>query len=59
MAAEPMTTRDIARQMLVSRAPDKSDIKLLRLMTKRVSVALHGQRANGTIRSKREPEVMV
>lgn len=34
---------------LVSRALDKSDQKLLRLMTKRVGVALRTQRENGTI----------
>jgi hypothetical protein len=35
-AAEPLTTRDIALQLLVERALDKSDLRLLRLMTKRV-----------------------
>ncbi len=34
-AAEPLTARDIALQLLVERALDKSDQKLLRLMTKR------------------------
>jgi len=46
-AAEPLTTRDIALQMLVERALDKNDRRLLRLMTKRVGVALRGQRDNG------------
>lgn len=41
-AAEPLTTRDIALQLLVERALDKSDQRLLRLMTKRVGVALRG-----------------
>ena len=50
-ASEPMTTRDIALEMLVSRAPDKSDQRLLRLMTKRVGVALRGQKDNGVVRS--------
>ncbi len=58
MAAEPMTTRDVALEMLVSRALDKSDIKLLRLMTKHVGVALHGQQANGTVRSQQGPGMM-
>src|SRR5688572_9119658 len=35
-AAEPLTTRDIAYQLLVERALDKHDQKLARLMTKRV-----------------------
>jgi len=38
-AAEPMTSRDIALEMLVIRALDKDDQKLLALMTKRVGVA--------------------
>lgn len=35
-----MTTRDIALEMLIERALGKSDQRLLRLMTKRVGVAL-------------------
>jgi|SRR5208282_866296 len=54
-AAEPLTTRDIALQMLVERALDKNDLKLLRLMTKRVGVALRGQRDRGTTRSSQGP----
>lgn len=50
-AAEPMTTRDIAVEMLMTRALDKDDQKLLRLMTKRVGVALRGARDMGTVRS--------
>lgn len=42
-------TRDIALQLLVERALDKNDQRLLRLMTKRVVVALRGQR--GTVQS--------
>ncbi|MGB8843286.1 MAG: hypothetical protein WCC64_19700 [Aliidongia sp.] len=49
-AAEPMTTRDIALEMLISRALDKSDQRLLQLMTKRVGVALRGQRGNGIVK---------
>jgi hypothetical protein len=52
-AAEPLTTRDIALQLLVERALDKNDQRLLRLMTKRVGVALRGQR--GTVRSTQGP----
>jgi hypothetical protein len=39
-AAEPLTTRDIALRLLTERALDKQDQRLLRLMTKRVGVAL-------------------
>jgi hypothetical protein len=48
-AAEPLTSRDVALELLVSRAMDKRDQKLLRLMTKRVGVALRTQRENGTV----------
>ena len=58
-AAEPMTTRDIAMEMLVSRALDKNDQKLFRLMTKRVGVALNGQRANGAVVSQQGPGMFV
>jgi hypothetical protein len=44
-ASEPLTTRDIALQLLVERALDSSDVRLLRLMTKRVGLAL---RTSGT-----------
>ena len=54
-AAEPLTTRDIALQLLVERALDKSDQRLLRLMTKRVGVALRGQRGNGLVRCDQGP----
>jgi hypothetical protein len=55
MAAEPLTTRDIALQLLLERALDKNDQRLLRLMTKRVGVALRGQRDNGVVRSDQGP----
>ncbi len=54
-AAEPLTTRDIALQLLIERALDKSDQRLLRLMTKRVGVALRGQRGNGLVRCDQGP----
>jgi hypothetical protein len=54
-AAEPLTTRDIALQLLIERALDKSDQRLLRLMTKRVGVALRGQRENGVVRCDQGP----
>ena len=55
MATEPMTTRDIALELLVTRALDKRDQKLLRLMTKRVGVALRGQEANGVVKGDQGP----
>jgi len=54
-AAEPLTTRDIALQLLVERALDKNDQRLLRLMSKRVGVALRGQRDRGGVRSEQGP----
>ncbi len=48
-ASEPLTTRDIALQMLIERPLDKSDQNLLRLMTKRVGVALRLQRDKGGV----------
>lgn len=54
-SAEPMTTRDIALEMLVTRALDPKDHKLFRLMVKRVGMALRVQRDNGTLRSEQGP----
>ncbi|MDQ0467710.1 hypothetical protein [Labrys wisconsinensis] len=54
-AAEPLTTRDIALQLLIERALDKNDQKLLRLMTKRVAVCLADYRARGVVRSEQGP----
>ena len=54
-AAEPLTSRDIALEMLVTRALDKDDQKLLALMTKRVGVTLPLQRVNGIVRSSSGP----
>jgi hypothetical protein len=54
-ASEPLTSRDIALQLLVERALGKSDTRLLRLMTKRVGVALRIQRDNGAVRCDQGP----
>lgn len=51
-AAEPLTTRDIVLELLVARALDKNDQPL---MSKRVGVALRGQRDRGTVRSDQGP----
>lgn len=54
-ATEPMTTRDVAMELMVARAMDKGDQKLFKLMTKRVGVALRTQRENGAVRSEQGP----
>jgi hypothetical protein len=53
--AEPLTSRDIALELLVTRALDKDDQKLLALTTKRVGVTLRLQRVNGVLRSASGP----
>lgn len=55
LAAEPMTSRDIAHQLLIERALDVNDDKLLRIMTKRVGVALRNQRDTNAVRSFEGP----
>lgn len=50
-AAEPMSCRDIAVQLMAERGLDVDDAKLARLMTKRVGVALRGQRDRGAATS--------
>jgi hypothetical protein len=55
LASEPMTSRDIALEMLTTRALNTSDQRLLRLMTKRVSVALRYQRNNGLVKAEQGP----
>ena len=50
-----MTSRDIALEMLVTRALDKDDQKLLALMTKRVGVTLRLERLNAVVRSSSGP----
>ncbi len=54
-ASEPLTSRDIALELLVERALDKNDQRLLRLMTKRVAVALRGQKDKGVVKSAQGP----
>jgi hypothetical protein len=50
-STEPMTTRDLAYELMVTRGLDTEDEKLLRKMTKRVGVALRTQRENGLTKS--------
>jgi len=46
-AREPLTTKEIAAQMLLERALDTNDAKLLTLMVRRVGSALRHQRDKG------------
>lgn len=54
-SSEPLTTKDIALQMMVERALSKDDQRLLNRMTKRVGVALRRQRDNEIVRSWQGP----
>jgi hypothetical protein len=54
-AKEPMTSRGIAYDLLTERAPDKNDIGLVRLMTKRVAVCMRDYRNKGVVRSIEGP----
>lgn len=54
-ATEPLTCRDVALQLLTERALNREDQKLLRLMTKRVGVALRGQREKGIVKADQGP----
>jgi len=54
-ATEPFSSRDIAVEILISRALDKSNQKLMRLMTKRVGVALRIQRDSGLVEAEQGP----
>jgi hypothetical protein len=49
--AEPMTTRDVAIQMLIQPALDSDDVELLRVFRGRVACALRIQRDKGVVRS--------
>ncbi len=58
-ATEPLTSQDVAVQLIVERALDRDDAKLLRLMTKRVGVALRGLRDRGIAVSQPGPGMSV
>lgn len=57
-ASEPLTSSDIAAQLIVERALDRTD-KLQRLMTKRVGVALRGLRDRNIAMSQPGPGMSV
>lgn len=52
---EPMTTRDIAVQIMSERALDQDDMRLVRLMGKRCGVALRGLRDKKTVKATQGP----
>jgi hypothetical protein len=54
-AREPLTSREIAAQMLLERAMDAEDTRMLRTMTKRVATALRDQRDKGRVQSEDGP----
>ncbi len=54
-ASEPMTTRELAVQMLVERALDRADQRLLSLMVKRVGVSLRHARDAGLTKASQGP----
>lgn len=55
-AREPLTSREIAAQMLLERAMDAEDARMLRVMTKRVATALRDQRDPGGSDRLKSPE---
>jgi hypothetical protein len=55
LASEPLTCRDIALQLLTERALNREDQRLLRLMTKRVGVALRLQKEKGIVQAQQGP----
>jgi hypothetical protein len=58
-AAEPLTARDIAVQLMLERALDTNSDKLVRLMAKRCGVALRGMRDRGIAESHEGPGQVV
>ena len=54
-AREPVTMREIAAQMLLERAMDTDDTKLLNLVVRRVGSALRHQRDKGRATSSDRP----
>lgn len=54
-ARDPLTTREIAAQMILERGLDAGDRKLLPLMVRRVGSALRHQRDKGLVQSSEGP----
>lgn len=59
LAAEPMSARDVALQLMLERCLDTNDDKLVRLMAKRCGVALRGMRDRGIAQSYEGPGQLV
>lgn len=55
LAKEPLTTRDVAARLISERGLDPDEPKLLRLMAKRVGVALRRQREGGVVKATPGP----
>lgn len=55
-AETPLSSRDIAREIVVMRGEDARDRKYLADLTKRVSKALRQMREEGIVRSAAEPK---
>lgn len=55
LAREPLTTRDVAARLISERGLDPDEPKLLRLMAKRVGVALRRQREGGVVKATPGP----
>lgn len=55
LAAEPLSTRDIAVELFRQRALNQGDLQLFRLMTKRIGVSLRDYRIKGVVRSLAGP----
>jgi len=55
LAAEPLTSRDIALELLTTRALNRNDQRLLALMCKRVGVCLRLAKDKGLVRDSRGP----
>ena len=55
LAREPLTTRDVAAQLIAERGLDADEPRLLRLMSKRVGVALRRQRDGGVVKATQGP----
>ena len=54
-AAAPMSSRDIAYELLTVRGLDRTDRRLIGQTTRRVAVALRLQRDKGLVRSEQKP----
>jgi hypothetical protein len=54
-ARDPLTTRELAAQMILERGLDAGDRKLLPLMVRRVGAALRHQREKGLVVSSEGP----